>query len=521
MKIITAREAADLVKDGDTVGCQGIIATSIPQSLLNGLRDRYLETQSPKKIRLFYESGIGDNGEWGMNALAGEGMDGLIGELHTSHVGTTPKMKARVDANEFPCYMVPQGVNSQILRALAGKKPGVFTTVGLQTYADPRVEGCKANQAAKEAGKEIVEVVEFDGEEYLRYKTQPINVAFVRGTCSDTIGNITQTKEAIEMDAFEMACAAHNSGGIVIAQVERVVERGNLKAHDVVIPSSLIDYVVIADKDGHRQCLADAEYFAERSGEYRVPAGSYTPQGLSERKVCGRRAAAVIPKGAHVNLGIGMPEMVSDVAAEEGFSDDIVLSIEAGIFGGIPLGGMRICCAVNPEAIIPHINTFDIYDGGGIDVAVLGAAEVDSHGNVNVSKFGGKITGPGGFVNITQSTDVVCFVGTFLAGGNKFNIGDGKLEILQQGRAIKYKKDVEQITFSGDFARKHGKTVYYISERAVFKMEPEGMTLIEIAPGVDLEKDILAYMEFTPVISKDLKEMDPKIFTAGPMGMTK
>lgn len=518
MKVITAREAADLIKDGDTLGCQGIIATSIPQSLLNGLRDRYLETGSPKNIRLFYESGIGDNGDWGMNALA---LEGLIGELHTSHVGTTPKMKALVDANAFPCFMVPQGVNSQILRALSGKKPGVFTTVGLETYADPRVEGCKANQAAKDLGKDIVEVVEFDGQEYLRYKTQPINVAFVRGTCSDTIGNITQTKEAIEMDAFEMACAAHNSGGIVIAQVERIVERGNLKAHDVVIPSSLIDYVVVADKDGHRQCLADPEYHAEWSGEYRVPAGSYTPQPLSERKVCGRRAAAVIPKGAHVNLGIGMPEMVSDVAAEEGFSDDIVLSIEAGIFGGVPLGGMRICCAVNPEAIIPHINTFDIYDGGGIDVAVLGAAEVDSHGNVNVSKFGGKITGPGGFVNITQSTDVVCFVGTFLAGGNKFNIGDGKLEILEQGKAIKYKKDVEQITFSGDYARKTGKTVYYISERAVFKMEPEGMTLIEIAPGVDLEKDILAYMEFTPIISKDLKEMDSKMFTAGPMGMTK
>ena len=518
MKIITAKEAAELIKDGDRIGCQGIIATSIPQGLLNALRDRFLETGSPKGIRLFYESGIGDNGEWGMNALAQEG---LVGELHTAHVGTTPKMKALVDANKFPCYMVPQGVNAQLLRAIAGKKPGVFTTVGLKTYADPRVEACKANQAAKDSDKEIVELVNFDGKEYLHYKAEPIDVAFVRGTYSDTIGNISLEKEAIIMDAFEMACAAHNSGGIVICQVEAVVERGNLKAHDIVIPSPLIDYVVVVDKNDHRQCLADAEYFPERSGEIRVPAGSYTPEPLSERKVCGRRAAAVIPKGAHVNLGIGMPEMVSDVAAEEGFSGDITLSIEAGIFGGVPLGGMRICNAINPDAIVSHINTFDIYDGGGIDVAVLGAAEVDSHGNVNVSKFNGKITGPGGFINITQPTDVVCFVGTFMAGGNKFNIGDGKIEILQQGKAIKYRKDVEQITFSGEYAQDTGKTVYYISERAVFKLGKEGMTLIEIAPGVDLQKDILDCMEFTPIISKDLKLMDPKMFTAGPMGMVK
>lgn len=518
MKLITPREAAELIKDGDTLGCQGIICTSIPQTLLNAVHDRYVETGSPKNIKLFYESGIGDNGDYGMNALA---LEGLVGELHTSHVGTTPKMKALVDANAFPCFMVPQGVNAQLLRAIAGKKPGVFTTVGLKTYADPRVEGCKANKAAKECGKDIVEVVNYDGKEYLRYKAEPINVAFIKGTFCDTTGNLVSEKESIIMDVFEMACAAHNSGGIVIAQVEKVVDRGTLKPHDVIVPGALIDYVVLADPLGNRQCIADPDYHPEWCGEARIPASSYTPQPLSERKVCGRRAAAVISKGDHVNLGIGVPEMVSDVAAEEGFSDDIVLSIEAGIFGGVPLGGLRICCCQNPEAILSHVNTFDIYDGGGINVAVLGAAEVDSHGNVNVSKFNGKITGPGGFINITQSTDIVCFVGSFLAGGNKFNIGGGKIDILQQGKAIKYKKDVEQITFSGEYAQETGKTVYYISERAVFKLEKEGMTLIEYAPGVDVEKDILPYMEFTPIISPDLKEMDPAIFTEGPMGMKK
>ncbi|MDO5441770.1 MAG: CoA-transferase [Bacillota bacterium] len=518
MKIITAREAADLVKDNDRLCVSGIICTAIPQTVVNALHDRFVETGSPKNIRLFYESGVGDNGDYGMNALA---FEGLVGELQTSHVGTTPKMKALVDANAFPCYMIPQGVNAQLLRAIAGKKPGVFTTVGLKTYADPRVEGCKANQAARDCGKEVVEVVNFDGKEYLRYLTEPINICFIKGSYADTEGNISIEKEPNVMDIFEVAVATHNCGGIVICQVEDIVERGTLKAHNVLIPGALIDYVVKGDELGNRQCLADPDFHGEWCGEKRILASAYTPEPLSERKICGRRAAAVIKKGDHVNLGIGVPEMVSDVAAEEGFADDISLSIEVGIFGGVPLGGLRICCAQNPLAIIPHVNTFDIYDGGGINVAVLGAAEVDSHGNVNVSKFAGKITGPGGFINITQSTDIVCFVGTFLAGGNKFNIGDGKLEIVQQGKAVKYKKDVEQITFSGDYARETGKTVYYISERAVFKLEKEGMTLIEYAPGVDVEKDILAYMEFKPIISPDLKEMDPAMFREGPMGMKK
>lgn len=517
-KMVTAAQAAELVKDGMTLGVQGIICTSVPEDLIQALAARYKETGSPKNITLFYESGIGDAAEGGMNALA---LDGLIGELHCAHMGTSPKMAALVKENKFPAFIVPQGVNAQLVKAIAGKKPGVITHVGLKTYADPRVEGCKGNQAAIDSGKEVVELVNLGGKDYLRYLPRDIDVCFIRGTSADELGNISIEKESIEFDLFEMAAATRNSGGTVIVQVERVVEHGNLKPHEVVIPGTLIDYVVVADPKNHRQCIADDAYHPEWCGEARLPLSEVKPAPLTERKVCGRRAAYLIKKGDHVNLGIGMPESVSDVAAEEGFSNDITMSVECGIFGGVPLGGLRICSAHNPDCIISHVNTFDIYDGGGINVAVLGAAEIDQYGNVNVSKFNGKTTGPGGFINITQSTQNVAFVGTFTAGGCKFEIGGGKLKIAQEGRAIKFKKQVEQITFSGEYAAETGKNILYITERAVFQLVPGGIKLIEIAPGVDLEKDILAHMEFKPIIAEDLKEMDACLFTEGPMGMQK
>lgn len=460
-KIVTAAEAAGLVKDGMTLGVQGIICTSVPEDLIQALATRYKETGSPKNITLFYESGIGDAAEGGMNALA---LDGLIGKLHCAHMGTSPKMAALVKENKFPAFIVPQGVNAQLVKAIAGKKPGVITHVGLKTYADPRVEGCKGNQAAIDSGKEVVELVNLGGKDYLRYLPRDIDVCLIRGTSADELGNISIEKESIEFDLFEMATATRNSGGTVIVQVERVVEHGNLKPHEVVIPGTLIDYVVVADPKNHRQCIADDFYHPEWCGEARLPLSEVKPAPLTERKVCGRRAAYLIKKGDHVNLGIGMPESVSDVAAEEGFSDDITMSVECGIFGGVP---------------------------------------------------------PGGFINITQSTQNVAFVGTFTAGGCKFEIGGGKLKIAQEGRAVKFKKQVEQITFSGEYAAETGKNILYITERAVFQLVPGGIKLIEIAPGVDLEKDILAHMEFKPLIAEDLKEMDACLFTEGPMGMTK
>lgn len=515
-KVITAAEAAELVKDGNTLGVQGIICTSIPEDLIQALAKRYRTTGNPKKITLFYESGIGDAKDGGMNALAQEG---LVGELQCAHLGTSPKMAALVNSNAFPAFILPQGVQAQLVKAIAGKKPGVFTHVGLKTYADPRHEGCKANQAAKDSGKEVVELVKIDDKEYLRYKPRPVDICFIRGTSIDELGNLSIEKESIQFDQFEMAAATRNSGGIVIAQVERVVEHGSLKPHNVVIPGTLIDYAVVSDPKNHLQCIADDSYHPEWSGEARLPLLTSNSAPLNERKVCGRRAAFLLKKGDHMNLGIGMPEAVSAVAAEEGFSDSVTLSVECGIFGGVPLGGLRICSSHNPDCIISHVNTFDIYDGGGINVAVLGAAEIDQLGNVNVSKFNGRMVGPGGFINITSSTQNVAFVGTFTAGGNEYEIGNGKLKIIQEGRNIKFKKEVEQITFSGEYAAANGKNILYVTERAVFKLVEGGIMLIEIAPGIDLQKDILDLMEFKPFIADDLKEMDPRIFTDAPMGL--
>lgn len=515
-KIVTAAEAAGLVEDGMRLGVQGIICTSVPEALIQALGDRYRETGSPKNIKLFSESGIGDAAEGGLNALA---QDGLIGELYTAHMGTVPQLQKMVKDNKFPTYIVPQGVNAQLVRAIAGKKPGVITHVGVKTYADPREEGCKGNQAAIDAGREVVELMELDGKEYLRYLPFDIDICFIRGTSADELGNLSIEKESIQFDQFELATAVHNCGGIVIAQVEKVVEHGNLKPHEVVIPGTLIDYVVVSDEKHHRQCIAEDAYHPEWCGEARIPVTAVKPAKLDQRKVCGRRAAYLLKKGDHMNLGIGMPESVSAMAAEEGFSGEITLSVECGIYGGVPMGGLQICSAHNPDCIISHVSTFDIYDGGGIDVAVLGAAEVDEKGNVNVSKFNGRTTGPGGFINITQSTQNVAFVGTFTAGGNKYEIGGGKLKIVQEGKNIKFKKNVEQISFSGEYAAETGKNILYITERAVFKLVKGGIELIEIAPGADLQKDILDQMEFKPLISEHLKEMDACLFTDEPMGM--
>lgn len=515
-KVITAAQAAALVEDNSTLALQGIICTSVPQYLINALRDRYLETQNPKNITLFYEASLGDNAEAGANALA---MDGLIGRLKCAHVGTAPKIAAMINENKFPAFLYPQGVNSQLVRAIAGKKPGLITNVGLKTFADPRIEGCKINEAARQSGEEVVELMTIDGEEYLRYKPFPIDICFIRGTSADEKGNFSIEKESIAYDQLEMATAVHNSGGKVVVEVERLVENGSLKPHDVVVPGFLVDYIVVAKPEDHLQCVAEPAFHPEWCGEARVPLAEMEIPSLNVRKICGRRTAFELQKGYHVNLGIGIPESVAGVAAEEGFSDELTMSVECGIIGGVPQGGLKICSAHNPEAIITQVSTFDIYDGGGVDLAVMGGAEIDQYGNVNVSKFNGKIVGPGGFINITTNTQHIVFVGTLTAGGAKYQIGDGKLTITNEGKVKKFVKKVEQVTFSGEYAAETGKNVLYVTERAVFQLVKGGLKLIEIAPGMDLQKDVLDQMDFTPIIADDLKTMDPRIFTDAPMGL--
>ena len=514
-KVITAAEAAMLVHDNATLGIQGTICATVPEDLIQALAERYRTTQSPKGITLFHESGIGDGGERGCNALA---QKGLIGKLYCGHVGTIPKIQKMILENEFPAFLAPQGVLAQMLRAIAGHKQGVLTTVGLHTYADPRLDGCKINEKAREC-EDVVELLNIHGEEQLLYRAFPIDVCFIRATTADQKGNLSIEHEPLRFDILEMATATHNSGGIVIAQVERVADAKALKPHNVVVPGFLVDYIVEGSEEGSRQIMVDAKYHPEWSGELNIPISAIEPMPLNLRKVIGRRAAFEVCKGDLVNLGIGMPEAVAAVAAEEGFSDTLTLTVEAGIVGGVPASGQAIGCAHNPESIISHVNTFDIYDGGGIDITVLGAAQVDACGNVNVSKFGDRVTGPGGFINITQSTKKIVFAGSFCAGKSQMRIGNGSLQIEQDAANKKFVKRVEQITFSGEYAAQQGKDVLFVTERAVFRLTVNGLELIEIAPGVDLEKDILAQMEFKPTISPDLKQMDTRIFMQTPMGL--
>jgi len=518
-KVISAKEAASLIKDGDTLGIQGIITASTPVDLMAAVRDRYLETQSPRGITVFHVSGIGDGKEGGMNMFA---HDGLIGKLICGHIGTSPKLFPLIRANKFPTFVVPQGVLTQLARAIGAHRPGVVTSVGLKTFADPRVEGCRANKAAAQLGEDgqVVEVLKIKDKDYLLYKSFPVNVCFIKATTADVDGNLSIEKEAVRLSSLELALATKNSGGIVIAQVERLTEAHTIKPHHVVVPGVLVDHIVIASEVGRRQYYAVAEFHPEWCGETRIPLDQIPPAELSERKICGRRAAFELKEGDVVNLGIGMPEAVAAVAAEEGLSSKISLTIEAGSFGGVPESGLAITASANVESIISHADMFIFYDGGGIDLAVLGAAEIDKQGNVNVSKFDGRAVGPGGFVNITQSTQKIIFVCSFMTGKTKLEIKSGQLSIIEEGKASKFVDKVEQITFSGEYANDTGKEILYVTERAVFRLTPGGVELIEIAPGVDLEKDVLSRMAFQPLVSKQLKTMDPRIFIDARMELT-
>lgn len=516
-KIVSAEFAASLVQDGMTVGVGGFYGSCVPEELLIALQERYRNTQSPKNLTVFHSAGIGDSAERGANHL---GEEGLVEKLIGAHLGLAPRIGKLIMENKIRAYMVPQGVTAQILRATAGKKPGVITHVGLKTFADPRLEGCKANQATIDSGEEIVSLINIEGKEYLFYKAVPLDICFIKGTYADEMGNISLEEESVISDQLEMATATHNSGGIVVVQVNKVVAKNSLNARNVVIHGFMVDYVVVGKPENNVQTFDCDHYRFEIAGLIKIPISDIEPWPLTERKVCGRRAAMELKKGNLVNLGVGVPEAVAAVAGEEGISDKFTFSVESGPLGGVPLGGKGMGASYNFEALYKQSDTFDLYDGGGLDFGCLGAAEIDEKGNVNVSKFAGRAVGPGGFINISQNAKTVCFLGSFTAGGLKVQIQDGKCKILQEGRNIKFLKQVEQVTFSGDYARETGQQVFYITERAVFKLLPEGLTLIEIAPGIDLEKDILANMQFKPIIAKDLKLMDERIFREEKMGLT-
>lgn len=511
-KFVTASEAINMIRDGASVGVTGFAGAAHAEVLTSTLEESFLTEGRPKNLTLFYSAGIGDGQSKGTNHF---GHEGLVSRVIGGHWNLAPKLVKLAVENKIEAYNFPQGTLSQMTRDIAAGKPGTISRVGLKTFVDPRVQGGKLNSKTQE---DLVKLIDIEGEELLFFKGLKIDVAIIRATSADERGNLSMEKESVMVETLSMAQAAKNSGGIVIAQVERIVSSGSINPKLVKVPGILVDAIVVVSPEEQWQTFVEP-YNPAFSGEIKAPLASLRPMPMDERKIIARRASLELIPDAVVNLGIGMPEGIALVAFEEGFADQMTLTVEAGGVGGIPAGGINFGASTNVEALLDQPYQFDFYDGGGLDLAFLGLAQMDEQGNINVSKFGPKIAGSGGFINITQNSKKVVFCGTLTAGGLKTSVSNGKLKIEQEGKVKKLVKEVEQITFSGEYARNIKQSVLYITERAVFELTPEGIMLTEIAPGIDLEKDVLAQMDFKPLVSPDLRVMDARIFSPEAMNM--
>jgi propionate CoA-transferase len=519
-KVVSAADAVKLIRDGDTLATGGFVGIGFAEEIAIAIEQRFLASRDvdastvghPRDLTLVYAAGQGDGRERGLNHLAQEG---LVKKIIGGHWGLVPKLQHLAVTNQIEAYNLPQGVITHLFRDIAAHRPGHITRVGLGTFVDPRNGGGKLNEITKE---DIVRLIEVNGEECLLYRTFPINIGIIRATTGDPDGNLTMEKEALTLEALAIAMAARNSGGIVIAQVERIAESGSLNPRQVKVPGVMVDCVVVGNPENHWQTFA-TQYNPAYSAEIRARSGSLPPMQDGVRKIIARRAALELTPNSVVNLGIGMPEGVAAIASEEKVADLITLTAEPGVIGGIPASGMDFGAAINTQAVIDQPNQFDFYDGGGLDIAYLGLAQADQSGSLNVSKFGPRLAGAGGFINISQNAKKVVFAGTFVAGALEIECHNGSLKIVRDGNTRKFIRQVEHVTFSGDVARKSGKPVLYITERCVFRLTKGGLELTEIAPGVDLDRDILAKMDFRPLIPNSPRLMDARIFAAEPMNL--
>ncbi len=504
-QLVTAQEAVAKIKDNAFIGIEGSGGgVAEPTSILRAIRDRFLAEGHPKNITLFHTSGMGDKVGGGTDIIA---IEGLVKRVICGHWAMAPGMAKLAQEEKIEAYNLPQGVISQLYSAAAAKTPGVITKIGLNTFVDPRLEGGRMNASAKD---ELVQVIELAGEEWLFYPRPKFDLCIVRGTTADQDGNLTTEAEAAVMEGISIAQAAQNSGGFVIAEAKYLAESNTLHPQSIRIPGILVDYLTI---DPSQMQTAAGEYNPSMCGAVKIPLQSLPPIPLDERKVIARRAVKELTPHAIVNLGVGMPAGVAAVAAEQGIIKDMNFTLEQGIIGGMPAGGVIFGAGYNPTAIIDTTDQFNFYDGGGLDITFLGMAEADSQCNVNSSKTGKLLSGCGGFINISQNAKKVVFCSTFTAKGFKAKFGNGKIEIEQDGQIVKFVDKVEQITFSGKNASAIKQKVMIVTERAVFELREKGLTLIEVAPGIDIERDIVGRMAFRPHMADDIRTMDADLFS--------
>jgi propionate CoA-transferase len=510
-KVISATEAAELIRDEATVLIDGSGGgVNEPDLVLSALEKRFLACRHPSALSIVNPSGIGDGKGGGIDRLAHPGM---VRRAIGGHWSWCPKMQGLATSEKIEAYCLPQGVLSHLFRAIAGHVPGVISHVGLGTFVDPRIDCGRLNASAKDS---LVELITIKGREYLFYPSVPIDVAIVRGTTADELGNVTMEGEGLYAETLSAAQAARNSGGIVIAQVKRLVRSGTLDPRTVKVPGVLVDALVVHPRQ-RLSFMTDDD--PTLTGARRVPPTALPPFALGERKVIARRAAFELREGDVANLGFGMPDGVATILAEENLADAVTFTLEQGHIGGVPATGADFGMARNQFAMVDAGYQFDWYDGGGLDIAILSFAQVDAQGNVNVSKFGGRIAGIGGFVNISQGARRVVFVGTLKAGKQRVAFSHAGIAIEQEATSMKFVPSVEQISFSGEYARRWNVPVTYVTERAVFELRPEGVVLTEVAPGLDVERDILQQMGFRPGIAERLKRMDVRLFGSKPMGL--
>jgi propionate CoA-transferase len=510
ISIITPTEAAALIRNDDILMLGGNGGMGVPEKILEALEERFLQTHAPANLTLFNVTGIGALTEKGICRLS---HDGMVGRVIGGNYGLQLPFMRLIRDNLIEAYNFPQGVMSQLCRSLAAGQPGVLTHVGLGSYMDPRLEGGRMNERTTE---DLVEIVHAAGGEWLLYRAPKPTIALIRGTTADEDGYVSMEHEGTTREDLSIAQAVHNAGGIVICQVKRLTRRGMLHPQMVKIPGFLIDHFVV---DPDQMQTYATKFDPARCGETRLPASEILPEPMSDRRIIARRAAMQLRPRDIVNLGVGISAMIPNVAAEEKIDEQITLTVESGVVGGIPGLGREFGSSVNPLAIIDQPYQFDFYDGGGLTCAFLSFAEVDATGNVNVTRFGNRADGAGGFINISQNTRRLVFSGTFTGGGLHIDVTEDGPLIRTEGKFRKFVTEVGQISFSADRAHDRGQEVLFITERAVFRLVSGGIELIEIAPGIRLEQDILAHMAFKPLIASDLRLMDARLFRKGPMGL--